>query len=64
MEFLNPPRVLDLDDRQGLIASSAMQLKKNIKKHGYDNAAASSTDANPKWRNWDEDYAMGYQLHP
>ena len=25
MEFLNPPRVLDLDDRQGLIASSAMQ---------------------------------------
>ena len=32
--------------------------------HGYDNAAASSTDANPKWRNWDEDYAMGYQLHP
>ena len=31
---------------------------------GYDNAAASSTDANPKWRNWDEDYAMGYQLHP
>ena len=23
--FLNPPRVLDLDDRQGLIASSAMQ---------------------------------------
>ena len=28
MEFLNPPRVLDLDDRQGLIASSAMQLKK------------------------------------
>ena len=31
---------------------------------GYDNAAAPSTDANPKWRNWDEDYAMGYQLHP
>ena len=31
---------------------------------GYDNAAASSTDANPKWRNWDEDYALGYQLHP
>ena len=31
---------------------------------GYDNAAASSTDAKPKWRNWDEDYAMGYQLHP
>ena len=26
----------------------------------YDNAAASSTDANPQWRNWDEDYAMGY----
>ena len=26
----------------------------------YDNAAASSTDANPRWRNWDEDYAMGY----
>ena len=25
MEFLNPPRVFDLDDRQGLIASSAMQ---------------------------------------
>ena len=25
MEFLNPSRVLDLDDRQGLIASSAMQ---------------------------------------
>ena len=23
--FSNPPRVLDLDDRQGLIASSAMQ---------------------------------------
>ena len=22
-----------------------------------DNAAASSTDANPRWRNWDEDYA-------
>ena len=31
---------------------------------GYDNAAASSTEANPKWRNWDEDYAMRYQLHP
>ena len=31
---------------------------------GYDNAVASSTDANPKWSNWDEDYAMGYQLHP
>ena len=30
----------------------------------YDNAAASSTDANPQWRNWNEDYAMGYQLHP
>ena len=30
----------------------------------YDNAAASSTNANPRWRNWDEDYAMGYQLHP
>ena len=29
-----------------------------------DNAAASSTNANPRWRNWDEDYAMGYQLHP
>ena len=26
----------------------------------YDNAAASSTDANPRWRNWDEDYAMQY----
>ena len=26
----------------------------------YDNVAASSTDANPRWRNWDEDYAMGY----
>ena len=26
--FSNPPRVLDLDDRQGLIASSAMQKKK------------------------------------
>ena len=25
-----------------------------------DNAAASSTDANPRWRNWDKDYAMGY----
>ena len=30
----------------------------------YDNAAASSTNANPRWRSWDEDYAMGYQLHP
>ena len=30
----------------------------------YDNAAASSTNANPRWRRWDEDYAMGYQLHP
>ena len=30
----------------------------------YDNAAASSTDANPQWRNSNEDYAMGYQLHP
>ena len=28
--------------------------------HVYDNAAASSTDANPRWRDWDEDYAMGY----
>ena len=26
--FLNPPRVLDLDDRQGLISSSALQCKK------------------------------------
>ena len=26
----------------------------------YDNAAASSADANPQCRNWDEDYAMGY----
>ena len=24
----------------------------------HDNGAASSTDANPRWRNWDEDYAM------
>ena len=24
-DFLNPPRVLDLDDRQGFTASSAMQ---------------------------------------
>ena len=31
---------------------------------GSDNVAASRTDANPRWRNWDEDYAMGYQLHP
>ena len=31
---------------------------------GYDNAAGSSTEANPKWRNWNEDYAMGYQLYP
>ena len=29
-----------------------------------DNAAASSTNAKPRWRNWDEDYAMGYQRHP
>ena len=29
-----------------------------------DNAAASSTDVKPRWRNWDEDYAMGYQRHP
>ena len=28
--FSNPPRVLDLDDRQGLIASSAMQQKKKV----------------------------------
>ena len=28
--FSNPPRVLDLDDRQGLTASSAMQQKKNL----------------------------------
>ena len=28
------------------------------------NAAASSTNAKPRWRNWDEDYAMGYQRHP
>ena len=28
--------------------------------HVYDNAAASSADANPRWRDWDEDYAMGY----
>ena len=30
--FSNPPRVLDLDDRQGLIASSAMQLKKKSRR--------------------------------
>ena len=29
-----------------------------------DNAAASSTDVKPRWRNWDEDYAKGYQRHP
>ena len=29
-----------------------------------DNAAASSTDVKPRWRNWDEDCAMGYQRHP
>ena len=29
--FSNPPRVLDLDDRQGLIASSALQQKKQKK---------------------------------
>ena len=29
-----------------------------------DNAAASSTNAKPRWQNWDEDYAMGYQRHP
>ena len=29
-----------------------------------DNAAASSTNAKPRWRNWDEDYAMGHQRHP
>ena len=29
-----------------------------------DNAAASSTNVQPRWRNWDEDYAMGYQRHP
>ena len=28
--------------------------------HVYDNAAASSTDANPRWRDWDDDYTMGY----
>ena len=28
-----------------------------------DNAAASSTDAKPRWRCWDEDYAKGYQQH-
>ena len=29
-----------------------------------DNAAASSTNVKPRWRNWNEDYAMGYQRHP
>ena len=29
-----------------------------------DNAAASSTNVKPRWRNWDEDYAMRYQRHP
>ena len=28
--------------------------------HVYHNAAASSTDANPRWRDWDDDYTMGY----
>ena len=28
-----------------------------------DNAAASSTDAKPRWRSWDEDYAKGYQRY-
>ena len=28
-----------------------------------DNAAASSTDVKPRWRNWDEDYAKGYCLY-
>ena len=46
----NSPRSLDLDDRQGLIASSAMQQKKK--------------DGKPRWRSWDGDYAMGYQRHP
>ena len=29
-----------------------------------DNAAASSTNVKPRWGNWNEDYAMGYQRHP
>ena len=29
-----------------------------------DNAAASSTNVKPRWRNWDEDCAMGCQRHP
>ena len=29
-----------------------------------DNAAASCSDIKPRWRNWDGDYAMGYQRHP
>ena len=29
-----------------------------------ENAAASSTDVQPRWRSWDGDYAMGYQRHP
>ena len=30
----------------------------------HDHLGASSTDVKPRWRNWDEDYAMGYQRHP
>ena len=28
--------------------------------HVYDNTAASSTDAIPRWQDWDDDYTMGY----
>ena len=43
----NSPRSLDLDDRQGLIASSAMQQKKNQKGYPSVTKGASSSAKHP-----------------
>ena len=41
---------------------SCVELHQEAKE--YHVSSSVKDDANPKWRNWDEDYAMGYQLHP
>ena len=60
------PRSLDLDDRQGFIASSAMQQKKKLAPTGLTrediwlHLFLTKQRKNP----WDGDYAVGYQRHP
>ena len=66
MQLKNRRHYMHVDGRQKTVFTVLREALPDVRDAPLDdyNAAASSTNAKPRWLNWNEDYAVGYQRHP